>query len=271
MVAFAKVARAELSAFEVVFWRGMVGTPIMFWFARKRLRVQNVPVLALRVILGFATVVLLMASVQFLGVAEISLLHKLQPVLLAGLAPFVLGRKERVGPELWLLLFAGLGGCALILAPDLSIGSYWGLLPLAAAATSAGAQLCLPVLMRTEGISQVVFYFFLASVPLAALLELGSSGSLPAAPQGHMWWWAIGVGVSAVVAQTLLTMAYRDRGAARIAAASYTGPVWALIVDAVFFAIFPAPLELAGGILIILCGLLLVFRKDRPAPLPLGT
>ena len=54
MVGLVKVARAEMSAVELVFWRGLVSVPIALWMARKvGIGIVNRPLMGLRIVLGF--------------------------------------------------------------------------------------------------------------------------------------------------------------------------------------------------------------------------
>ncbi len=264
MMAFGKDARAELGAFEIVFWRGFVAMLVVFALARgKRLRIVNRKLLLLRTVFGTSTVFFLMMAVERLALTEVSLLDKLQPMAIAILAGLLLGHDERPGARVWLCLVVGFLGCALIIGPDLRLGSAWGLFAVAAAMTAACAQICLRVLARTDTAAPISFFFFLLSIPLAALGALATDGRLPRLPPVELVPNLLGFGVTAAVGQVFLTRAYAEDRAAVVAAASYTGPLWAAIIDALAFRTFPNPLVIFGGALIVGPGLFLLFER-RP-------
>ena len=85
-----------------------------------------------------------------LGIADLTLLSKLQPVFVALIAPLVLGSRERAGWQIWLVLGLCMGGVALIVGPQMSIGDTAGLWALGAAPSSAIAHVCVRGLSRDE-------------------------------------------------------------------------------------------------------------------------
>jgi drug/metabolite transporter (DMT)-like permease len=126
----------------------------------------------------------------------------------------------------------------------------------------------LRVLGRTDSAYSVSFFFFLASIPLAALGCLVVHHRPPALFPVAYWPHVLGFGVTAATGQFFLTMAYAVDRAAVVAAASYTGPLWAVIIDALYFRTYPDPLAILGGLLIVGPGLLLLFDRQTETPAP---
>lgn len=261
MFGFVKTARAELGAFEVMVWRGVVAVPLSWWLVRRgggTVAVQQRGLLALRTLLGFGAMGCFFASAVGLGLSDITFIHKLQPIVLALLAPVFLGRSERAGGRVWVVLAAGLLGCALLLAPRPPSDLQWGLVALAGAAFSAGAHITVRKLGATEAPAVIVLWFQLGMTIIAFTAHGVSAGDAMGLPPGDLVPALLGCGLAAAGGQLLLTRAYQMDRAAKVAAASYVSPVWALVGDLLVFAIVPSPLALVGGAIIVAAGLYLL-------------
>lgn len=268
MVAMVKHARADLSALEVVFWRGLTSIPLGLLIARGAgFRLHNPPLFALRTLLGFCAMVGYFVSAKHLLVADISLIGKLQPILLVLIAPLFLGARERAGGFIWVVLVAGIAGTALILAPGLAVGSVYGLYCLGATVLSAGAHVCIRALMRNDDARVVVLYFQGCVMVLAMACIAVTTGALPSLPAWEMLPYVAGIGVTATLGQVLMTQAYKEDRAAVVAAARYAGPIWAITADIVVFGVMPGWHVFAGGVIIVTAGLVLMLSRNQPPPM----
>ncbi len=271
MVTFVKTARQEMSVLEVVFWRGAIAVPLAFaWSAFYGFRTKNVPVMALRVGFGFFAMCCYFFAARGLLITDLSLLGKLQPILIAVLAPWLLGGSERPGWEIWVLLGLGLVGSAILLAPELEVGSVYGIAALGATFFSGLAHICIRKLTATDPPAVIVLYFQgFVTVAAAILLVAGPMGlgmedlvgDGLVLPDVAMWGPLVGVGVFAFIGQYFLTSAYRADSAAVVATAGYTTPVWAVMVDVVAFGDFPGVNAWIGGGVVVLSGLWLILRR----------
>lgn len=271
MLALVKLARRELDALDVVFWRGLVAAAVGWVWVRGcglSLRIDAWGLTALRAVLGFASMAFLFAAAKGLGVADLLLVRKLTPMLIGLLAPLLLGAGERSGARGWISLVGGLIGCALLLAPDLALGSRYALMAVAGASVAALAQVCLRALTRYEDPRVVVFYFQSGAMLLAGVGIVLSAGRLPELPSLQAWPALIGIGVSGTVAQVLMTMAYARDRASRVAVATYVTPLWGVLVDIAVFALLPGWNVLAGGALILAAGAISVFGGERTPSAP---
>jgi drug/metabolite transporter (DMT)-like permease len=262
MFALVKATRDQLGAFDVVFWRGLTASVVAYALARHgagSIAVQHRALLVVRTVLGFAAMSCSFAAAKGLGVGDLLLIAKMQPLLIAMLAPVLLGEGERAGPWIWLMLAAGLAGGVMLVAPDLAMGSIYGLLALLGAVFAAGAKLGVRAIVREDDARVVVFYFQAGAMVLAAAALLVTEGRLPALPPTELWPHIVGIGVTAAVGQVLMTQAYSHDNAAVVAAATYTAPIWGVLTDIVVFAAVPNWNVLAGGLLILGAGLVLVF------------
>lgn len=274
MFALVKTTREELGTFDLVFWRGGIAGVVAYALARHgagSIRVQHRALLALRTALGFAAMSCTFAAARGLGVGDLLLIAKMQPLLIAMLAPVLLGEGERAGAWVWLMLAAGLAGGVMLVAPDLALGSLYGLLAVLGAVFAAGAKLGVRALVQDDDARVLVFYFQAGSMVLAAVALLVTEGRLPALPPAALWPHIAGIGATAAVGQVLMTQAYYHDSAPVVAAATYIAPIWGVLVDVAVFAIVPGWNVLAGGLLILGAGLVLVFDlRPRRAPPWLG-
>ncbi len=271
MFGFVKHARTELDALEVMAWRGILATPLVWLLARRkkpRLRIANKRVFGVRVVFGFVAMFCYFTAARGLAVADLSLVHKLQPIVVALLAPLLLGSAERPGWRIWVVTGCSLVGCTILLTPQLQLGSRWGLWALGGALSSGIAHLCLRKLGETDEPAVVVYWFQLLLGLTAALVVVVSHGGARLLPPPHMWPVLMGVALGAASGQLLMTMAYQRERASVVAAAGYVAPLWAVLVDLVVFGLWPTQHALLGGSIIVCAGLWLVFRtKLTPPPL----
>lgn len=270
MVGFVKMARAELDPLTVMAFRGAVAVPLAALLVRRRgFALRGHRAFAVRAACGFCAMFCFYTAAKGLTLADMTLLTRTQPILLALMAPWVLGRSERAGWSIWVLLALGVAGTAILIAPDLAVGSVWGLWAIGATGFSAGAHLAVRKLRESDHAVTIVFWFQVFVTVLAfTILAVRGELSLPAA---SLWPWLVGAGVTATLGQILMTAAYHAERAAVVAAASYTGPVWGILGDVLFFAALPSASELGGGALIVVAGLWLVLRRDRDESGPLTT
>lgn len=262
MITLVKTLRETMPTLDIMFWRGLVGIPVAFLLARRDGTVSLVrrDLVLLRAILGTGAMFCFYTATRMLTVADLSFIHKLQPILIAIVAPLILGRSERVGRKVWVVLAAGISGCAMLLAPDGGAGLAGGLWGLGAVMFTAGAHITVRKLGETDRPAAVVLWFQVIMTLIAGLLVVTTIGRVPRfAPS--VWPMVLGVGIAAVAGQVMLTTAYKLERAATVAAASYIQAVWALGVDLVVFGVVPTVWGLAGGALIVGGGLLLL-RSD---------
>lgn len=268
MVGLVKVVREDLSAFEVIFWRGAVALVLLAILARPpRFRITNVRVFSIRLALGFTAMACFYGAAKGLPLADLTLISRLQPILVALGAPLVLGVAERSGPALWGVLLVGLAGTAILLAPELAVGSVFGVLAFCGALSSSGAHLALRGLGATESTRAVVFAFQ-AGLLVLSLLVLLVSGEPPAPPDRGLWLPLLGVGATATAGQLLVTQAYTVDRAAVVAAAGYSSVLWAFSGDVLFFGLTPSANALVGGTLVVGAGIWLLRHRGPGVPPP---
>ena len=121
---------------------------------------------------------------------------KIQPMLVALLAPLILGKAERASSRIWILI-AIMIGCSILLAPSLRSGFSIWIVCTFCAVFSAHAHLFIRKL-KNEHSGVVVLWFQSGSGILAFLCCLFTQGSL-FIPSYSLWFPLFMVGISATI------------------------------------------------------------------------
>ncbi len=261
MSALAKYASVTLPSAEVVFYRSLIATLGMLMI--HLLRSERGPLLGhqhgplvLRGLFGATALLLYFYSLSGpeLAVADALLLNQCSPLFVLFLAVPFLG--ESIRPIQYLLVTLAMAGALLVIRPDLEVLNWHGLAAFGSAALAGAAYVCVRKVTRREQAHVVVLYFSVISV----------ATSIPFMLPGYVWpagstWLALAaIGVLSVVAQLLLTYAYRYDRAGRVAMAGYLGPVFAALWDALFWDRLPGWMTMLGAALII-GSLIMLYRS----------
>ena len=267
MVSCVKMARVELSAFDIVWWRGLVSVPLCALAVRSgQWRIHRLDWFTARSVFGFAAMACYFGAAGGLPVANLTLITRLQPIVIALIAPLMLGAVEAADRRTWGLSLLGVVGCGVLVAPEIESGNTAGYLALGAVVTSAVSHTALRALGASERPQTVVFWFQLA-VSLAAFAWIVvRDGALPVVPSMDLIPWLLGVGLFAALGQSLLTRAYQLDRAAPVAAASHASPLFALVIDWLAFSHLPTLSTIFGGTIVLIAALALVLRPPPPPP-----
>ena len=266
-----KFASADYSAGEIVFYRSLLGLLLMMGVLRWRgigWRTQ-VPGLHLgRCVGGTTALCLWFYSIGGLPLATAMTLNYMSSVWIA---LFLLGGAVLLGPlrsisdhRLVLAVLAGFAGVALILRPTIEQDQLWhGLMGLLSGVLSAVAYLQVTALGRVgEPGERVVFYFSASGIVFGAVLTLLLGGPQGHSPRGVAL--LLAIGLTATVAQWMMTRAYAIGATLGVAALQYTGIVFGFVFGVWLFGDPVTPMALAGMILIIGAGVGASFlRSDK--------
>ena len=219
------------------FWRALVGTLAMG--------------------LGFA-------SLGFLPLPEVTALGYAAPLLVVVFAAMFLG--EKVGA--WRLGAVGLGlvGVLVVLSPRLSVGAdashaqaLGATLALGGAVFTALAQIFVRKLVQTERTATIVFWFSFNASALS-LVTLPFGWVIPTWTEAAL---LITAGLLGGVGQILLTSSYRHADASVVAPFEYASMIFALVIGYFVFREVPTLTMLAGGALVVLAGILIIWREHK--------
>jgi len=217
-----------------------------------------------RCLLGCAAMFASFASLKFLPLSHASVIGYLAPILAVVLAAFFLN--EVVSGARWFgVLFGFLGVLCLILpnANTASLDDTYLIgvgLALTMAILTAGAKLQIRSLALTENAGAIAFYFALTCT-IAGLATLPFGWVSPSFEQLGL---LVGAGIAGGFAHIMMTLSYQCSEVSKLAAFEYLSLIFAVIADAIFFDILPAPAFYAAAACIVLATVV-VALKDRPA------
>ena len=209
--------------------------------------------LVLRGVFGTGGLACFFSALTVLPLAEVTVIHYLNPILTAVLAAVLL--KERVGLGLVLALLAAVAGMLLVTRPSFLFGERITTLPLdgvlaalGGALFSACAYVTVRRVIRTDDPHVVVFFFPLVAVPATLPFAINSW----VWPTATGWLLLLGIGVVTQVAQVLLTQGLKLVPAGKGTAVGYIQIVFAAGWGLLLFDETPSLMTGLGATLIVL-------------------
>ena len=247
MAAMIKGIGPSLPIPEIILFRSIVPLPFflgVLWLCKKKFVVTAWKTLLLRSLFGFLAISGFYYALTHLPLAICVFLGKSQPLILAILAPWVVG--EKATPSVWIAIVTGLVGIILIMEPSAGRATAaWA--AIGAASASAMAHLLVRKLNRTDEPITIITNFFVITA-LISSIWMGESFILP---DHSEWLLLIGVALFSTIGQYLMTLAYRMDNAPVVAAASYTSIIFSILYGYLFWNEIPPLSAFAGGLLII--------------------
>ena len=247
----------------VVFLRSSLSLLLLtpWFFGRSRVGLQSAHLKEhlLRGLVGMGGMYCFFYSIAHLRLADALLLNYSLPLFVPLVERLWLG--EPIPKGLWRVLALGSCGLLLILKPELTILRPAALVGLLSAILSATAQVGVRGLTRTEPVLRIVYYFGIVS----SLVALGPALATWVTPRVELLPALLALGLSATLAQLLMTRAYAHAPAAQIGPFIYTSVVFGAVFDALIFHRLPDRFTVLGGVLVILAGVaVLRLRKAQP-------
>jgi len=252
LMAFAaKLAAARLSGGEIAFCRFafmMVPLLLVPRIGRKAVEFQRLDLLAYRGIFGGTAVLLYFLAIAHIPVGIATLLNYSSPVFSVVFAALFLG--ERADRRLLIPLAAALLGLTLTVFGNPGSGTAlhlgrWELVGMASGVLSGAAVTAIRAARRTEGSWAVYGSFSLCGLLATAPFALPRF----AAPSLREWLLLAAVGGASVVAQLLMTWAYRWVTNLEAGVISQLTVVISMLLGMVFLDDRLTPLQLVGGAL----------------------
>ncbi len=254
MAAMIKAVGDSVPLEQLVFLRCLLAAPLLFaWIVRRGqpLVVRARKLLLVRALFGMTAMHGFFYSLTHMPLADSVFIGRSQPLLLALLAPLVVG--ERTPRAAWFAIFTGLAGVACIMRPAMA----WPLAAwaaLGAAFCAAMAQLLVRRLNRTDHPLVIVFDFTVLTAVVTGVAAL--PGFVPLT--SRQWLFVCGVALFATAGQVLMTTAYRRDRAPAVAAAGYSSIVLSVVYGYVFWGEVVQPLSWFGALLIVSGGVFLI-------------
>ena len=261
---------AQIPPGQQVFFRSFFALPVILgWLVLRRelsvgLRTANPMGHLYRGLVGTAAMGLNFWALALLPFPEVTAIGFAAPLLVVILAGMFLGenvRAFRLG-----MVGLGLAGVLIVLSPQIQAGAagdplrmLGAVVALGGAGAAALAQIFVRQLVQVERTSAIVFWFSVTSTGLS-LLTLPFGWVMPG--PGVLGLLVL-TGLMGGLGQILLTSAYRHADASVVAPFDYLAMLWAVILGWAVFSEVPGAAVLGGAALVILAGMLIIWREHQ--------
>ncbi|MHA3913763.1 DMT family transporter [Halovulum sp. GXIMD14793] len=267
-----KAAEAGVPPGESVFFRSFFAIPvIIIWLIWQHdlahgLETKNPMGHLWRGLVGGAGMACGFTALGLLPLPEVTAIGYAAPILAVILAAMFLGEEVRLFRLTAVAL--GLVGVVIVLSQRFSatsVGETTGWRAIGAMAALLGAVFAAMAtvfvrkMVQSEKTAAIVFYFSITTT-LLSLLTI---------PFGWIWpgWQIAGLlvlaGVFGGLGQIFLTASYRHAPTAVIAPFDYVSMIFALAIGYAVFDEVPTSRTIAGAVLVVMAGLIIIFRERR--------
>lgn len=255
-----RLLSAELSTFEIVFFRHFLGLLILLPWVRLRamtsaIRSERLSLHALRGLLGFIGIATWFYGLSVVPLAEATALNFLATVFTSAFAVLFLG--ETMSARRWMALTLGFAGAFAVLRPGVEAVSLGAAIIILSSALWAVTLIILKRLSATDGSITIVFvlYFFLSLFSLVPALLHWHGPSFAA-----LGWLSL-MALVGVIGHLSMTKAFQLADASALMPIDFTRLVWASAIGYIAFAEIPDRWTWGGGALIFAAGLLAARRR----------
>jgi drug/metabolite transporter (DMT)-like permease len=257
---------------QAVFFRSLFAVPvIVVWLAWRRelatgLRTKNPMGHVWRGVVGTTAMGLGFAGLGLLPLPEVTAIGYAAPLLTVIFAAMFLGEDVRAFRITAVVL--GLVGVLIVLSPRLTalsdgtVGATEALgamVVLGGAVFAALAQVFVRKLVVEESTAGIVFWFSITATCLS-LVTLPFGWVIPAPREAAL---LVAAGLLGGLGQILLTSSYRHADASVVAPFEYVSMLFALLFGYVFFAEVPTATMLTGAALVVMAGILIIWRERK--------
>lgn len=271
---------------QVMAFRGAVALPILALLSLRDGGLRSLFTPAMPAMIGRGAVMFFAyagycLALPALPIATTVALYFSAPLFITILSYFWL--REAVGWRRWLAVTVGFGGVLVMLRPGGTLFDWAALLAVLSGLSYGFSMILARKLGRSETAPAMAFWgnavFLAGALVMAVAFGDGRFAAEAAHPTlGFLWraWvWPgfvdgalmAGCGVIAALGLTLLTQAYRIADSNAVAPFEYSYILWALFWGWIFFAEWPDLLAWVGTGLILLAGLMVLWReKARELP-----
>lgn len=211
-----------------------------------------------RTTMGWLGVTLLFSAVTFIPMSDATAISFLNPVFCMILAIPLLG--ERVGPVRWLAAGIALAGAVILLRPNPENFQFGALVALIAAAVMGLELILIRKLAIREGPAQILLINNGIGVCISSVAVL----TVWQKPEPAQWAALTGIGFAMAAAQACFVNGMARAEASFVAPFSYATLVFAAVLDAVVFRVWPDQVSLLGASIVLAGALLLAIREARP-------
>ena len=271
MASLIKAASAEVPPGQAVFFRSLFAVPVILVVLGLQgnlaagIRTRRPWAHLLRGVMGTTTMALGFAGLARLPLPEVTAIGYLAPVLMVVFAAIFL--RETVRLFRWSAVALGLIGVLVVIWPRLSVlqdditsaAGIGAILVVISAFTAALTQVYVRTLVKVENAPTIVLYFSLTATGLSALTA--PYGWVVPSPSVTVM--LIIAGLLGGLGQICLTMAYKFADVSVVAPFEYASILLAIASGYFFFAEVPTVQTLVGVALVIVAGVMIVWRERQ--------
>lgn len=267
MGAFAKLASQSMSSLEVVFFRNVFGVAIIGYAIMKKPMAHKggKPLLLFfRGFMGFVALLAFFYNIAHIPLGDAMTWSKTSPVFTAIFAFLFL--KEKLNISAWMAIVVGFVGIVFITQPTGLGFSKYDLLGLFSGIGAALAYTSIRELKNYYDTRAIVLSFMgVGTLGPIVLFILSGYINMPeldfmlgefVMPSGIVWFYVIGMGLSATLSQLLMTKAYSLEKAGVIGAISYSNILFSIIVGVMLGDALPSLSTTVGILLIVFAGVM---------------
>ena len=263
MNVFAKLLSENHHVIEIAFYRNLIATlPFIFMIVvmkkREIMKINSRPkAIIARAVIGTISLVVTFAAFAAMPMADTSAFLFTTSLLIPVLGYFFL--KEKVGIYRWGAVCIGFIGVIIMLNPTGAVNVVGVSLALSAALMHAVLGIILRYLGKTEKPETITFYFvaigvLIAGIPLPWLAVMPTLNEVPL---------FLGVGLSGLFAQYLLSIAFGNAPAAVVTVFNYSSIIWATAFGWFIWMDWPTQSIWIGGTIVIASNIFIVWRESR--------
>ncbi len=263
MNALAKLLSENHHVIEIAFYRNLIATlPFIFMIfvmkKREIIKINSRPkAIIARAVIGTISLVITFAAFAAMPMADTSAFLFTTSLLVPILGFFFL--KEKVGIYRWSAVCIGFIGVIIMLNPTGAVNVVGITLALSAALMHAVLGIILRYLGKTEKPETITFYFvaigtLIAAIPLPWLAVTPTLNEVPL---------FLGVGLSGLFAQYLLSVAFGNAPAAVVTVFNYSSIIWATIFGWLIWMDWPTISIWVGGAIVIASNIFIIWRESR--------
>lgn len=258
MALFVKMASSQLPSTEIVFFRSLLGM-FMFVFILKTKKIsflgKNPKTLLLRGFAGFLALSMHFYAIHYLDLGTAVMLNYTSPIFVAIIAASLL--KEKISPIIRNSIFVSFIGLYFLCGPQFRSEPVALILGILSGIFAALAYVTIRFCDPEESPYTIIFYFtFISTLGSIPLLKFGYAN-----PNLIGWIGIIGVTISSFFGQIFLTKSIQSSPVSIVMPFTYLTPVIASLLGMLFWKEYLTPLRLFGGILIIICGVVIYLRR----------
>lgn len=264
MAAVIKVLSTKISVVEIVFYRGFINLIIIAGV----IKIQKVSIKTayphmhlIRSGLGCVAMYCGFYALAHLPLGTANTLSYTHPIFQT-LISIITDRKSLS----WFLLFAvllGFSGCIVLLDPQFSTDTTQAVfIGILSGLFTALAYARVGKLVRSgEPELRIIFYFALVTSIISFLIIIFGAGFTQL--QSQDWYWILALGGLGTLGQMALTRAYGRANPVVVGTLAYSQIIFSLILGYLFFSETISSSMIFGIILIIVSGLVVVFKRSK--------